>query len=58
MAIQAAITSATDDQEVSTYLTEWLEHMAGRVRPKTFEGYRALIEHHAVQRSARCSSPS
>jgi hypothetical protein len=28
---------------VAGYLHDWLGHMAGRVRPKTLDGYRGLI---------------
>lgn len=33
---------------VGEYLTDWLTHMATRVRPKTLEGYEALIRRHAI----------
>lgn len=42
------ITSATDNQTVSGYLAVWLDLMAGRVRSKTLEGYRALLVYHAI----------
>jgi integrase len=34
--------------EVVGYLSYWLAHMVGRVRPITLEGYRTLIHRHAV----------
>jgi integrase len=46
--MNAVVASAADDQEVSAYLGDWLDHMAGRVRAKTLEGYRALLTHHAI----------
>jgi len=33
-----------------SYLADWLAHMAGRVRPKTLEGYETLIRRHAEPR--------
>lgn len=33
---------------VQGFLSAWLSHMAGRVRPKTLEGYEALIRRHAL----------
>jgi hypothetical protein len=32
---------------VGDYLRQWLAHMAGRVRPKTLDGYRGLIRLYA-----------
>jgi integrase len=31
------------DPDLAHYLGLWLDHMAGRVRPKTLDGYRGLI---------------
>jgi integrase len=33
---------------VAGYLQEWLSHMRGRVRPRTWEGYEALVRIHAI----------
>lgn len=38
---------AAGDSTVGGYLWEWLAHMAGRVRPKTLDGYRGLIRLYA-----------
>lgn len=35
---------------VGSYLTDWLSHMRGRVRPKTFQGYQGLIWLYALPR--------
>ena len=32
---------------VGSYLGRWLSHARGRVRPKTFDGYEALVRCHA-----------
>jgi integrase len=39
----------TSDEELSVgdYLRQWLAHVAGRVRPKTLDGYRGLIRLYA-----------
>lgn len=46
MATPEAILEA--DLTTAEFLTEWLAHMVGRVRPKTWEGYEALIRRHAA----------
>ena len=33
---------------VSEYLQQWLSHVAGRVQPKTLDGYRGLIRLYAL----------
>jgi hypothetical protein len=33
---------------VAEYLQQWLSHVAGRVRPKTLDGYRGLIRLYAL----------
>jgi integrase len=41
-------TGAEAEITVGTYLEDWLAHVAGRVRPKTLEGYETLIRRHAL----------
>ena len=36
------------DPQAGDYFEDWLSHIAGRVRPKTLEGYQALIRRHAL----------
>ena len=36
------------DPRAGDYFEDWLSHIAGRVRPKTLEGYQALIRGHAL----------
>jgi integrase len=38
------------DASFGAYLTSWLAHAAGRVRPKTLEGYENLIYRHTIPR--------
>lgn len=38
-----ALERTPDDPDLARYLQRWLDHMAGRVRPKTLDGYRGLI---------------
>lgn len=40
--IRDSLTSG-EELSVGNYLRRWLAHVAGRVRPKTLDGYRALI---------------
>src|SRR5438445_13896010 len=35
-------------QTLGEYLSTWLAHMRGRVRPTTYEGYESLIRLHAT----------
>ncbi|MGH2680680.1 MAG: N-terminal phage integrase SAM-like domain-containing protein [Actinomycetota bacterium] len=45
-AIAESLTSA-EELSVGDYLQQWLAHVAGRVRPKTLDGYRGLIRLYA-----------
>src|SRR5437016_2421675 len=36
------------DMSLGDYLQDWLSHMRSRVRATTYEGYAALVRHHAV----------
>jgi integrase len=47
-----------DDPSVAGYLGDWLAHMAGRVRPKTLDGYRGLIRLYAVPGVGDVSLPN
>ena len=38
----------TDDVTVGRYLEEWLAHTRSRVRAVTYEGYRGLLNRHAI----------
>src|SRR5437667_6069818 len=33
---------------LGSYLQDWLSHMRSQVRATTYEGYSALVRHHAV----------
>jgi hypothetical protein len=35
--------TSAEELSVGDYLQQWLAHVAGRVRPKTLDGYRGLI---------------
>jgi integrase len=38
------------DMSLGAYLQDWLSHMRSRVRATTYEGYSALVRHHALPR--------
>jgi Phage integrase, N-terminal SAM-like domain/Phage integrase family len=44
------LVEAVTDQDLilGAYLQDWLSHMRTRVRATTYEGYAALVRHHAV----------
>lgn len=46
--MNATQASVTSEPTVGSYLEEWLAHMRGRVRPKTYAGYEVLLRHHAI----------
>jgi len=47
--VAVTLDSLTSGEELSVgdYLQQWLAHVAGRVRPKTLDGYRGLIRLYA-----------
>lgn len=44
----AAQPEEREKRSVAAYLADWLEHMRGRVRPKTLDGYEGLIRLYAL----------
>ena len=47
MAVTPDTLTSGEELSVGDYLREWLAHVAGRVRPKTLDGYRGLIRLYA-----------
>ena len=47
MAVSTDPLTPGEDLDVGDYLRQWLAHVAGRVRPKTLDGYRGLIRLYA-----------
>ncbi len=46
--MSGARAAVCEEGSTGSYLAEWLDHMRGRVRPKTFEGYEGVIRLYAV----------